>query len=377
MIVSDPVAHRTSETAAPLENEKVHPTYQPDGTKSHELTTADRRSTSEHNLTHGRISSQHKLSGMPEVQATPTDAAEKKDGGADCQSERLPTVKQNTTIEREEPTDGGSEPGEAEADSITPEDRLRWIKRQAVARVRGRCASRRRPTDGLSNERSSNTADASLFQQKDEEPDEGWESEAEELDLEEEGYSDDAEEHSTVDARLEVTENLKKKGNDLFKNCDYMAAIEMYTDALKCCPTLPLGAVLLGNRAACYLLMKKYEDVIADCTDAVELDPAYVKAYLRRFRANEALEKWHDALTDLKKAFEIDPSLRPGYAAVFQKIERESQEQFEREKKEMMDKLKTFGNWALGKVGLSIDNFKLEQNPETGAYNISFQNNQS
>lgn len=52
-----------------------------------------------------------------------------------------------------------------------------------------------------------------------------------------------------------------------------------------------------------------------------------------------------------------------------------AQEQFEREKKEMIDKLKTFGNWALGKVGLSIDNFKLEQNPETGAYNISFQNN--
>lgn len=52
-----------------------------------------------------------------------------------------------------------------------------------------------------------------------------------------------------------------------------------------------------------------------------------------------------------------------------------AQEQFEKEKAELMDKLKGFGNWALGKVGLSLDNFKLEQNSETGGYNIQFVQN--
>lgn len=43
-------------------------------------------------------------------------------------------------------------------------------------------------------------------------------------------------------------------------------------------------------------------------TNAV--DASVEKIYLRRFRANEALQKWHDALADLNKALELDPSLR-------------------------------------------------------------------
>lgn len=56
-------------------------------------------------------------------------------------------------------------------------------------------------------------------------------------------------------------------------------------------------------------------------------------------------------------------------------MKKKSEEQFEKEKEEMMGKLKDFGNFVLGKIGLSLDNFKVEQNPDTGAYNISFQQN--
>jgi hypothetical protein len=51
--------------------------------------------------------------------------------------------------------------------------------------------------------------------------------------------------------------------------------------------------------------------------------------------------------------------------------------QFEKEKEEMINNLKGFGNWALGKIGLSIDNFKIDKNEATGAYNVSFQNSAS
>ena len=36
-------------------------------------------------------------------------------------------------------------------------------------------------------------------------------------------------------------------------------------------------------------------------------------------------------------------------------------------------KLKDLGNTLLGKVGLSLDNFKAVQDPATGSYSISFQ----
>lgn len=36
-------------------------------------------------------------------------------------------------------------------------------------------------------------------------------------------------------------------------------------------------------------------------------------------------------------------------------------------------KLKDMGNSILGKFGMSLDNFKAEKDPNTGAYSIKFQ----
>ena len=45
----------------------------------------------------------------------------------------------------------------------------------------------------------------------------------------------------------------------------------------------------------------------------------------------------------------------------------------ERLKEEMMGTLKTMGNALLGKLGLSLDNFKAVKDPATGSYSISFE----
>ena len=43
-------------------------------------------------------------------------------------------------------------------------------------------------------------------------------------------------------------------------------------------------------------------------------------------------------------------------------------------KNEAIDGLKNLGNMFLGKFGMSLDNFKMNQNPD-GTYNVNFQQN--
>jgi len=179
-----------------------------------------------------------------------------------------------------------------------------------------------------------------------------------------------------VEEVVEVSDalSLKDEGNSLFKQQLFDKALETYSLALETCPATDteLRAILYSNRAACHLHSKQYESAISDCSEAIKEQPSFVKAYLRRFTANEQLEKWHDALSDINKALELDPTLTGPYGSRQKKAEQLSKELFEKEKDEMVGKLKDFGNFLLGKVGLSLDNFKVDQNKDTGSYNISF-----
>ena len=79
-----------------------------------------------------------------------------------------------------------------------------------------------------------------------------------------------------------------------------------------------------------------------------------------------------DWQVDYDKILELDSSLsvyRRRRAELAKKIE----ERNEKLKQEMLGKLKEVGNKILGKFGMSVDNFKMVQDPETGGYSIKFE----
>lgn len=74
-------------------------------------------------------------------------------------------------------------------------------------------------------------------------------------------------------------EEFKTQGNDHFKKKEYPQAVELYTKAISYGPK---EASYLGNRAACYLAMEKYQLCINDCNKALDLDENFTKALRRK-----------------------------------------------------------------------------------------------
>ncbi|KAM1456212.1 hypothetical protein ACFX13_005366 [Malus domestica] len=112
---------------------------------------------------------------------------------------------------------------------------------------------------------------------------------------------------------LKRAHELKEEGNKRFQGKDYVGALDQYDSALKLTPkTHPDRAVFHSNRAACLIQMKPidYETVIAECTLALQVQPGYVRALLRRARALEAIGKYEMAMQDVQVLLVADPTHR-------------------------------------------------------------------
>ena len=60
------------------------------------------------------------------------------------------------------------------------------------------------------------------------------------------------------------------------------------------------------------------------------------------------------------------------YRSKRQELAKRIDERNEKLKQEMLGKLKEVGNKILGKFGMSVDNFKMVQDPATGGYSIKY-----
>merc|ERR1712179_80595 len=129
----------------------------------------------------------------------------------------------------------------------------------------------------------------------------------------------------------------------------------------------------MGNRGQMKRVMGLSDLAIKNCSKAIELNPSYLKALLRRAEIYEETEKLDEALKDYQSVLEHDPKNVVADKAV-RELPAKIEERNEKMKAEMIDNLKKLGNMVLNPFGLSTDNFKMEQN-ESGSYNIQFQQN--
>ncbi|CAI0393796.1 unnamed protein product [Linum tenue] len=112
---------------------------------------------------------------------------------------------------------------------------------------------------------------------------------------------------------LKKAHELKEEGNKRFQNKDYVGALEQYESALRLTPkSHPERAVFHSNRAACLMQMKPidYDSVIAECSMAIQVQPRFIRALLRRARAFEAVGKFEMAMQDVQVLLDADSNHR-------------------------------------------------------------------
>lgn len=175
---------------------------------------------------------------------------------------------------------------------------------------------------------------------------------------------------------LAQANDAKVEGNTLFKDGLYEEALSKYELALQVAADSPssteIRSICHANRAACFSKLGKHEETIKECTKALELNPTYVKALVRRAEAHEKLEHFEEAISDMTKILELEPSHDQARRSVM-RLKPLADEKREKMKEEMIGKLKEMGNSILGRFGMSVDNFKAVKDPNTGSYSVSFQ----
>ncbi|KAN0014592.1 hypothetical protein ACTFIU_000910 [Dictyostelium citrinum] len=134
-------------------------------------------------------------------------------------------------------------------------------------------------------------------------------------------------------------------------------------------------SILYSNRSACYLSIKQYDSVIKDCNIALEFEPTptsiKIKIYHRRAQAREQLNKLKESLEDYQEIIKLDSSF-PQAQQALRRLPPKIKEKEDKEREEMMGKLKDLGNTILGKFGMSTDNFQFVKDPNTGGYSVNF-----
>ncbi|GET92302.1 Dnaj-like protein [Leishmania tarentolae] len=97
-----------------------------------------------------------------------------------------------------------------------------------------------------------------------------------------------------------TSRQYKLEADRKYENAEYVAALELYTKAIRLQPIDHQSNVkfLYGNRSAAHYMAQRYNECIEDCLEVVRLDPSSVKMLSRAARSA-------CTMGDLKRAVEI------------------------------------------------------------------------
>lgn len=101
----------------------------------------------------------------------------------------------------------------------------------------------------------------------------------------------------------EEAEKARELGNAKFKESDWPAAVEAYSEMIKRAPEDPRG---YSNRAACFIKLLEFPSAVQDCDEAIKRDPKFIRAYLRKAQAYFTMREYGKCVDTCTEASEHD-----------------------------------------------------------------------
>lgn len=129
-------------------------------------------------------------------------------------------------------------------------------------------------------------------------------------------------------------EEARELGNQKFKEADWPAAVEAYTEMTKRAPEDPRG---YSNRAACLIKLLTFPAAVDDCNTAIAKDENFIRAYLRKAQAlfamreyNKVIDVCNEAMAhdkDGKNTRELEQQMQKAVQAQYSAREGETEEE--------------------------------------------------
>ncbi|AET40320.1 Hsp90 cochaperone STI1 Ecym_5582 [Eremothecium cymbalariae DBVPG len=107
----------------------------------------------------------------------------------------------------------------------------------------------------------------------------------------------------------EKAEKARLDGKEYFTKGDWPSAVKAYSEMIMRAPHDARG---YSNRAAALSKLMSFPDAIKDCDKAIEIDPSFVRAYIRKATAQIAVQEYSAAIETLDVARTKDAEVNNG-----------------------------------------------------------------
>eukprot|EP00158_Paraphelidium_tribonemae_P004396 Partr_v1_DN26728_c0_g1_i4_m8762 putative Heat shock protein len=99
------------------------------------------------------------------------------------------------------------------------------------------------------------------------------------------------------------SDEARNKGNDFFKAGNFAEAVIHYTEAIKRAEKDPRA---YSNRSACYSKLMAVHEALKDAEKAIELDPTFVKAFIRKAAIQFTMKEYSKCIQTCDEAMIVD-----------------------------------------------------------------------